>query len=65
VADITPEVLHVTLLSLVGYWFNLPQVARMITGATVEDDTEDARRRAAVVEAARWLVTPAEPEAAR
>jgi AcrR family transcriptional regulator len=55
--EMAPEVLHFMLLSLVGYWFNLPQVARMITGATIDDDLEDARRRAAVVEAARRLVS--------
>jgi AcrR family transcriptional regulator len=60
-----PEVLHVMLLSLAGYWFNLPQVARMITGASIEDDIEDARRRAAVVEAARRLVSQSEEVSAR
>jgi AcrR family transcriptional regulator len=60
-----PEVLHVMLLSLAGYWFNLPQVARMITGASVENEAEDARRRAAVVEAARRLVSQLGQEADR
>lgn len=61
---LAPELLYFLLLSLAGYWAVLPQVARMITGPDAEVD----RRRAAVVEAARRLVTvsdarPAEPAA--
>lgn len=41
------------VLSLAGWWSAAPQVARMLTGA--EDETERARRRASVVEAARRL----------
>jgi AcrR family transcriptional regulator len=55
---VAPDLLHFLLLSLVGYWAALPQVARMITGTGAEDAVEDARRRAAVVEAARRLVSP-------
>lgn len=44
------------VLSLAGWWFAVPQVARMITGAPTE--AEHARRRAAVVEAARHLGRP-------
>ena len=51
-----PDLLHFLLLSIAGYWAVLPQVARMITGATTDDTSEDARRRAFVVEAARRLV---------
>jgi AcrR family transcriptional regulator len=56
-ATLAPDVLHFLLLSLGGYWANLPQVARMITGASADDPDEDARRRACVVEAARRLVS--------
>lgn len=55
---IDPDLLNILLLSLAGYWAALPQVARMITGAT-PDPEEDARRRASVVEAARRLISPA------
>lgn len=55
-SGVDADLLQVLLLSLAGYWAVLPQVARMITGeATVE--AEDARRRAAVVEAASRLVS--------
>lgn len=59
VADtIDPDLLHFMLLSLAAYWAALPQVARLIT--TVDaGGAELARRRAAVVEAARRLVSPA------
>src|SRR4051812_29145155 len=55
---VAPDLLHFLLLSLPGYWAALPQVARMITGTDADDAAEDARRRAAVVEAARRLVSP-------
>src|SRR4051795_12081382 len=51
-AEMPPDLLNFLLLSLAGYWALVPQVARMITGAT-GDETEDARRRACVVQAAR------------
>ena len=43
------------MLSLAGYLSALPQVARMMTGAEASE-AEHARRRAAVVEAARRLL---------
>ncbi|MWV58651.1 TetR/AcrR family transcriptional regulator [Rathayibacter sp. VKM Ac-2754] len=51
-----PEHLNFLLLALAGYWYAVPQVARMMTesGGGAEID----RRRAGVVEAARRLVTP-------
>ena len=52
-STVAPELLYFLLLSLAGYWAVLPQVARMITGTDPEED----RRRAAVVEAARRLVS--------
>lgn len=57
-AAIAPDLLYFLLLSLAGYWATLPQVARMITGATTDHPAEDARRRACVVEAARRLASP-------
>src|SRR3954452_19196153 len=59
-STIKPDLLHFLLLSLSGYWAVLPQVGRMITGE-VQDD---ARRRVAVVEAARRLMSVSEPPAA-
>lgn len=41
------------VLSLAGWWFAVPQVARMITGPVSEE--EHARRRASVAEAAQRL----------
>jgi AcrR family transcriptional regulator len=52
-----PDLLHFMLLSLAAYWAVLPQVARMISSVTADDDGEAARRRACVVEAARRLVS--------
>jgi AcrR family transcriptional regulator len=50
-----PDLLHFLLLSLAGYWALLPQVARMITGADGDEASENDRRRAGVVNAARRL----------
>jgi AcrR family transcriptional regulator len=57
-AALAPDLLNFLLLSLAGYWAAVPQVARMITGATTDDAEENARRRACVVEAARRLASP-------
>ena len=62
-AAIAPDLLYFLLLSLAGYWAALPQVARMITGATTDDPAEDARRRAHVVEGARRLASPSRDKA--
>jgi AcrR family transcriptional regulator len=62
-STLAPDLLHFLLLSIAGYWAVLPQVARMITDATTDDASEDARRRACVVEAARRLV-PAQAQKA-
>ena len=43
------------VLALAAWWFAVPQVARMLTGASGDAKAERARRRAAVVEAARRL----------
>ena len=62
-STLAPDLLHFLLLSIAGYWAVLPQVARMITDATTDDASEDARRRACVVEAARRLVLAQAQEA--
>lgn len=62
-ATLPPDLVHFLLLSLAGYFAVMPQVARMITGATADDASEDARRRASVVEAAHRLVSAAHHEA--
>jgi AcrR family transcriptional regulator len=48
---------HLTflVLALAGWWSAVPQVARMLTGE--DGQTERARRRASVIEAARRLAT--------
>lgn len=51
--EIDPDHLMFLVLSLASWWSAVPQVARMIAGAT--DDAEHARRRASVVAAARRL----------
>ena len=58
VDTIDPDLLYFMLLSLAAYWAAMPQVARMITAHHAGRD-EKARRRAAVVDAARRLVSPA------
>lgn len=47
--------LMILVLALAGWWATVPQVARMMTGADESDVDEDARRRASVVEAVRWM----------
>ena len=63
-AAIAPDLLDFLLLSLAGYWAAVPQVARMITGATTDVAQENARRRASVVEAARRLASPTRDQSA-
>jgi AcrR family transcriptional regulator len=53
------EYLVFFIIALAGWWFAVPQVARMLTGMDGADKTEVARRRAAVVRAARRLALPA------
>ncbi len=47
------------VLALAAWWFAVPQVARMLSGPITDPQAERARRRAAVVEAARRLADPA------
>jgi AcrR family transcriptional regulator len=47
--------LMVMILGVAAWWFAVPQVARMLTGSRSDDVDEHARRRAAVVRAARRM----------
>ncbi|WP_410567213.1 TetR family transcriptional regulator [Amycolatopsis sp. cmx-4-61] len=49
------------VIGLAAWWFSVPQLATMMTGAAAGDAGEQARRRAFVVEAARRL-TGGRPE---
>jgi AcrR family transcriptional regulator len=55
-----PDARHLLFLTLAmaDWWFAVPQMARMITGTTADTKREYARRRAAVVEAARRIAQP-------
>lgn len=46
------------IIGLAAWWFSVPQLATMMTGAEAGDPDEQARRRAFVVEAARRLSRP-------
>ncbi|MEC3992764.1 TetR family transcriptional regulator [Actinacidiphila sp. DG2A-62] len=46
------------IIGLAAWWFSVPQLAAMMTGAEAADPDERARRRAFVVEAARRLTRP-------
>ncbi len=58
---IEPAHLVFLIISLSSYWSAAPQIARMLSGGDAGDDAEAARRRAAVVEAARRIATPPAP----
>lgn len=51
---------HLVLMTiaLAAWWFSVPQLARMLTGAGPDDPDERARRRATVVAAAERLARP-------
>jgi AcrR family transcriptional regulator len=55
---IDPAHLVFLVIALSSYWSAAPQIARMLSGSDVQDDAEAARRRAAVVHAARQLAAP-------
>ena len=54
--DIDAAQLMMFILSIAGWWSTVPQVARMLCGPLSEE--EHARRRGAIVQAARRLATP-------
>ena len=47
------------IIALAAWWFSVPQLAFMLTGAGDNDPAEHARRRACVVRAAQRLALPA------
>ncbi|MEW2517969.1 TetR family transcriptional regulator [Actinacidiphila alni] len=53
-----PAHLVFLLIALAAWWFSVPQLAAMLTGADPDAPEERARRRAGVVEAARRLAAP-------
>jgi len=55
-----PDAAHLVflILALAGWWFAVPQVARMLAGPAVDPAEDRARQRGAVVEAARRLALP-------
>lgn len=58
---IDPAYLVFMLHALASWWDAAPQTARILTGADPADPDERARRRAAVVEAARRIARPPHP----
>jgi AcrR family transcriptional regulator len=56
--ELDPAHLLFVLIALAAWWFSVPQLAHMLTGADPDDPAERARRRASVVEAARRLASP-------
>ena len=58
-AELDPDHLVFLIIGLAAWWFCVPQLARMTTGAEDGDTDELARRRASVVVAAQRLARPA------
>lgn len=56
--SIAPAHLMFLVIALSSYWSAAPQIARMLSGSGARDDAEAARRRAAVVRAARQIAAP-------
>jgi AcrR family transcriptional regulator len=56
--DIAPDHLVFLIIALAAWWYSVPQLAHMLTGANDDDRTEHARRRASVVSAAQRLAGP-------
>jgi AcrR family transcriptional regulator len=46
------------IIGLAAWWYSVPQLAHMLTGADENDPAEHARRRASVVRAAQRLALP-------
>ena len=55
---IDPAHLIFLVIALSSYWSAAPQIARMLSGSNAQDSAEAARRRAAVVHAARLIAAP-------
>lgn len=58
---IDPGHLVFLVIALSSYWCAAPQIARMLSGSDAQDDAEAARRRSAVVHAARQIAAPRTP----
>jgi AcrR family transcriptional regulator len=56
--DLDPAHLVFLIIGLAAWWFSVPQLARMLTGADDNNPAEHARRRAFVVRAAERLALP-------
>lgn len=56
--DLDPAHLVFLIIGLAAWWFSVPQLARMLTGAEDNDPAEHARRREFVVRAAERLALP-------
>lgn len=56
--DLDPAYLTFVFMALGAWWYSVPQLARMLTGADADDPSERARRRAFVVRAAQQLAAP-------
>jgi AcrR family transcriptional regulator len=56
--DLDPAHLVFLLIALAAWWFSVPQLAHMLTGADPDDPAEHARRRACAVRAAQRLALP-------
>jgi hypothetical protein len=56
--DFDPAYFVFMLIALAAWWFSVPQLAHMLTGADPADPDEHARRRAWVVRAAERLALP-------
>jgi len=52
------DLLVFMVLALAAWWSAVPQVARMLSGPIADPQTERARRRSAVIEAARRIADP-------
>lgn len=53
-----PADLVFLIIALAAWWFSVPQLAHMLTGADADHPKERARRRASVVLAAQQLAAP-------
>ena len=60
--DIDPAKLVFLLIGMAAWWFAVPQLARMLTGADADEPRERARRRTCVVIAAKQLALSHSPE---
>jgi AcrR family transcriptional regulator len=56
--DLYPDHLVFLIIALAAWWFSVPQLAHMLTGADDDDAAEQARRRTSVVRAAQRLALP-------